>query len=351
MSQDVGPQAGASDQRPVPWRALSAMLVLSPLLILGELPVVDVPIDVGSSLLADLLSAIGAVGILGVAVWTVAAVAPHLALRARTRRADPDTRAAHGEVARLRQEAQATRELIDSAVHELASPVTSMGFQLHALRTSAADRLEGDELALLQRTVEDLGRFNRLVNDLRDSARARDGRLDLQTQRLQLDQLVERQVERHQQGAQARVVALTVHVEAAPRVEGDPDRLAQVLSNLLSNAVSYTPAGGRVRVVVGHAEGLASVQVCDTGLGLDEEDLSRIFEPYARAHQAVESAKEGTGLGLHIARLLAEAHGGRLTAKSPGPGRGSTFTLTLPTARPTGSTDDGRDPTGHGSPG
>lgn len=334
MSHDTSPPGGASDRRTVPWRALSAMLLLTPLLLLGELPAIDLPVDVWPAILADILAAIGALGVLGLAAWTVAAVGPRLVRGTGTQSVDRGTRPARGEVELLRQEAEATRELIDATAHELASPVTSMGFRLHALRTSAADRLEDDELALLEGTVEDLGRFDRLVDDLQDSARARDGRLDLQTRRLHLDQLVEQEVERHQVEAQARDVALSVLVEASPQLEGDPDRLAQILSNLLSNAIGYTPSGGQVRVVVGQTDGLASVRVCDTGLGLAEEDLSRIFEPYARAHREVEGAKGGTGLGLHIAQLLAEAHGGRLIANSPGPGHGSTFTLTLPRADP-----------------
>ncbi len=347
MSQDIGPQATASDRRAVAWRAPSVIFALSLLLILWGLQVVDLPVDMGSSFLADRLPAIGAVGLLGLALWSGAVVGPRLISRSRGRRADTDTRADHGEVAHLRQEAEAAREMIDSAVHELSSPVTSMGFQLHTLQASAADRLEADERALIERTIEDLGRCKRLISDLRDSTRARDGRLDLQTQRLQLDQFVEQEIQRHRPEAQARDVALTVHVEATPWLEADPDRLAQILSNLLSNAVSYTPPGGRVRVVVGQTDGLASVRVCDTGLGLAEEDLSRIFEPYARAHQAVEGAKGGTGLGLHIAQLLAGAHGGRLTARSPGSGHGSTFTLTLPIPPTTGSTDD-QGLAGHG---
>lgn len=347
MTQGIHPEGEPSRQGPLPWRALSAMAVLSPIILLEGLPAVDVPSHLWPPMFTEILRAIGAAGILGLAAWTAAAIGPRLSSRSRTRHAGPDPRADHGEVAHLRQEAQLTRELIDSAVHELASPLTSMGFQLHALRTSAADRLEDDEVALLKRTIEDLGRFKRLVSDLRDSTRAHGGRLDLETQPLDLGQLVEQQVERHQQEAGNHDVALAVHVEATPRLEGDPDRLAQILSNLLSNAVAYTPSGGRVGVVVDQTDELASVQVSDTGIGLEEEDLSRIFEPYARAHQAVEGIKDGTGLGLPIARRLAEAHGGQVTAQSPGRGQGSTFTLTLPLAPPTGTTD-GPDGAGDG---
>ena len=107
---------------------------------------------------------------------------------------------------------------------------------------------------------------------------------------------------------------------------------------MLGNAVGYTPAGGRVNVTGGQTEATCWVAVADTGIGLTADELGRIFERFYRARR--NTARGGSGIGLTIARRIAHAHGGEVTASSPGPGRGATFTLTLPTLRPA----DGRPP-------
>lgn len=108
----------------------------------------------------------------------------------------------------------------------------------------------------------------------------------------------------------------------------DGGRVEQVLANLLGNALAATPAGGTVSVEVGGTNGAAAVTISDTGVGLAKDDLERIFERFYRAGSARGAA--GSGIGLTIARAIARAHGGDVTAASGGPGRGSRFTLTLP---------------------
>jgi signal transduction histidine kinase len=114
-------------------------------------------------------------------------------------------------------------------------------------------------------------------------------------------------------------------------VEGDPTQIRQLVSNLVHNALRYTPAGGRVQCTTMTREDSAHILVSDTGIGIAEEDLERIFEPFTRA----ATIGQGLGVGLAIARRIAQLHGGDITAQSHGPGNGSTFTAILPLARST----------------
>lgn len=130
-------------------------------------------------------------------------------------------------------------------------------------------------------------------------------------------------------------LALVVRADAAVPVRADPDRVMQVLTNLLGNALLATPAGGTVTITARGAARHGAVTVTDTGVGLAKDDLERVFERFYRAPgQPRRSA--GSGIGLTIARGIAHAHGGEITASSPGRERGATFTLTMPLRPPAG---------------
>ncbi|MGH2379425.1 MAG: sensor histidine kinase, partial [Candidatus Limnocylindria bacterium] len=122
-----------------------------------------------------------------------------------------------------------------------------------------------------------------------------------------------------------------IEVDAPERLEGewDPDRLAQAVANLLSNAIRYSPNGGVIQVGVGQADGQVVVRVTDEGLGLTAEEIETIFSAFARASAAKEVP--GTGLGLYITSGIIHAHGGQIWAESPGRGLGATFRFSLPT--------------------
>jgi two-component system phosphate regulon sensor histidine kinase PhoR len=118
--------------------------------------------------------------------------------------------------------------------------------------------------------------------------------------------------------------------EELPAVRVDRDRVGQVLDNIVHNAIKYTPPGGRITLSARHEGRTVAFVVDDTGAGITEEDLPRLFERFYKADKA--RATGGTGLGLAIAKHLVQAHGGRIWAESPGPGHGATFTFTLPVA-------------------
>jgi two-component system sensor histidine kinase ResE len=129
--------------------------------------------------------------------------------------------------------------------------------------------------------------------------------------------------------AQEKGVALHIETAPVPEVAGDGDRLAQVLTNLLSNAINHTPAGGQVRLTTRAVSGGVEIQVQDTGAGIPSADLPRIFERFYQVDKA-RGPRRGTGLGLAIVHEIVTAHGGRIAAASPGLGAGATFTVWLP---------------------
>ena len=222
------------------------------------------------------------------------------------------------------------RSLVADVAHELRSPLTNLLGYLEALRDGVVQP-DPPVLASLHQEVQTLVR---LVEDLQELALAESGQLPLYLQRCDLAEVVRHTVTASQALAEQRGLALAVQVPGAVEVEADPERIGQVVRNLVSNALSYTPAGGRVVVALRDGAGEARVAVSDTGPGIAPEELPRVFERFYRVDRSRSRATGGSGLGLTIARRLAEAHGGRIEVESE-VGRGSTFTLVLPRARPT----------------
>jgi signal transduction histidine kinase len=130
--------------------------------------------------------------------------------------------------------------------------------------------------------------------------------------------------------AEAKRIALHVHADDGLRVRADPKRILQVLFNLLGNAMKFTPEGGRIDVDAHTVDGHVEVSVKDTGPGLTQEQISRLFLPFSQVHDTEHTTFGGTGLGLYISRGIAEQHAGTLSCESAGPGQGSRFTFALP---------------------
>jgi len=133
-----------------------------------------------------------------------------------------------------------------------------------------------------------------------------------------------------------------------PLIEADGDRVEQVLTNIISNSIKYAPDGGAVRISGRRENGRVLVSVADEGLGMTEAQLGQLFQRYHRVESDASKRIRGTGLGLYLTRGLVEAHGGRIWAESPGPGKGSTFSFLLPIKRVERTTEDSRAPAGAG---
>jgi PAS domain S-box-containing protein len=215
--------------------------------------------------------------------------------------------------------------------HELRNPLAALstGLELQRLRDDPQRRRA--IVAMMRRQVEHLAR---LLDDLLDVSRISRGKITLQTEVVSLNDALERAVEEHRgvlPGHRSPRISLTMPPRAIP-VAADPTRLHQILSNLLGNAVKYTPPDGRIWVALEREETEAVVRVRDTGIGLEQAELDTIFEPFRQLDHKGGELRGGLGLGLTLVRRLALLHGGNVAAASRGSGRGSTFTLRLPAA-------------------
>jgi CheY-like chemotaxis protein/anti-sigma regulatory factor (Ser/Thr protein kinase) len=171
-----------------------------------------------------------------------------------------------------------------------------------------------------------------LVDDLLDVTRVTTGKIVLRPVRIELSSLVSQTIDTL--SATGRMEGHVVTFDGQPAwVDGDATRLEQVVTNLVTNAVKYTPAGGTIRVSVGSKEGVATIQVADTGIGIAADLLPRIFDLFTQGRRGLDRSQGGLGIGLTIVKRLVELHGGRVDATSH-PGRGSAFTIRLPAALP-----------------
>jgi two-component system sensor histidine kinase BaeS len=228
-----------------------------------------------------------------------------------------------------RQEAQRRRLTADMA-HELRTPLAALQSHLEAL----LDGVWQPDRARLSGLHEEVLRISRLVSDLEYLARCERDALALRRTATNASAVVEGVVRNHQAQFHAKGVELSFVVEAGserPVLPLDADKLSQAVINLLSNALKFTPAGGRVQVRVGSPADSSGVEirVADTGIGIDPQDLPRVFDRLYRADSSRSRATGGAGIGLAIAKAIVEAHGGTITAESA-PGSGSEFRIRLP---------------------
>ena len=226
----------------------------------------------------------------------------------------------------LAETEQRRAELVSDVAHELRTPLTTIRGYTEGMR----DGVVAPDAAVLSAVLAEVDRLQRLAADLSTLSHADEGRLSLDAVPVDLADVAGRVVESFRVQAVAKGVDLRAAGRGAP-VTGDPDRLGQVLSNLVANALVYTPRGGRVVVDVSAQGPSALVAVSDSGIGLAPGDLERVFDRFYRV-RGVDRPPGGSGIGLAIARAIARAHGGELAAASPGPGLGTTFTLRIPAA-------------------
>ena len=227
----------------------------------------------------------------------------------------------------LQQAEQSRRDMTADIAHELRTPLAVQRAYLEAIQDGIYPLTPDSLEAILQQNHT----LARLVEDLRTLALADAGQLTLNRSPNDLVALVENVVNRFQPQASARQVMLFTEPiqNAIPLFSIDPVRIEQVITNLVSNALRYTPEGGTIRLSLTQQPGQVNLQVQDSGPGIAPIDLPHIFERFYRAGQSRSREEGGTGIGLAIARQLAEAHGGRLSASNH-PQSGALFTLSLP---------------------
>ncbi|MEA2322165.1 MAG: two-component system, OmpR family, sensor histidine kinase BaeS [Solirubrobacteraceae bacterium] len=228
--------------------------------------------------------------------------------------------------AALRRQDELRRATAADVTHELRSALVGVFARVELLQ----DALGRDQQAVLAQMAGDARRLHRLVDDVDRLAEAQGPGLLMHRRPIALDAIVRARVDACGDLSRARSIALSRRVAPA-WVRGDPDRLSQVLENLLANALRYTDPGGRVCVRLDVRGREAAIEVADSGIGIAPEHLGRIFDRFWRAPAAHERTAEGSGVGLALVSELVLAHGGRVEVSSR-PGRGSCFTVLLPLA-------------------
>lgn len=240
----------------------------------------------------------------------------------------------------LREQATALRdadarkdEFLAMLAHELRNPLAALRTVSYMLSRSAPAPAELSSYGgILARQV---GQLTRMVDDLLDISRITRGKIVLDRHPTDLDTILDLAVETTRPSIDARRHRFTVaRLDVPVQVDGDATRLSQVIANLLHNAAKYTPEGGRVELRPRVEGGSVEIVVWDDGIGIDPHFLPHVFEPFSQAERGLDRAQGGLGLGLTLARHLAELHGGTLRAFSRGPGSGSEFVLRLPMAVP-----------------
>src|SRR5262245_1884811 len=234
--------------------------------------------------------------------------------------------------ARLRELDQLKSDFLGNVSHELRTPLTAVKGYVDNLLDGVAGPLNDKPRHYLARVRDNAERLGRMVSDLLDLTRIEAGRIELLPQAVPLADVVSDAVEGLRHVAPGRQVEVTTELVACPPVWVDPDRVHQVLTNLLANAIKFSPPGGEVTVSGGSdADGLVRLAVEDTGPGIAPAERERVFDKFYQVGRVEGERMSGTGLGLTIARHLVELHGGRIWVEDAASG-GAAFVVPLPAA-------------------
>jgi PAS domain S-box-containing protein len=222
-------------------------------------------------------------------------------------------------------------EFLAMLSHELRNPLTPIRNSVYILNQVKADSPQAARAReVIQRQTEHM---TRLVNDLLDVTRISSGKIELQRVRLDVRDLVQKACDDYRSMFDRARVELRVVLPPRPLwIEADPTRLSQVIGNLLSNSVKFTPSGGQVIAEVAAREGAAQVSIRDNGVGIEPDQVEKMFEPFAQADNSLARTQGGLGLGLALVKGLVALHGGTVRARSEGAGRGAEFVFTIPLA-------------------
>ena len=246
------------------------------------------------------------------------------------------TRAFNSMVARVESAQKSQRDFVADVSHELKTPLTSIQGFAQALLDGTADTPQSRKEAA-QIIYDEAGRMHRMALDLLDLARLEAGTADLEMSSVDIGALLRNIVEKFSRQAQALGVNLQVDLPRhLPALIGDGDRLAQVFTNLVDNALKFTPSGGKVTLSASSTGNALDVSVADTGQGISKEAIPRLFDRFyqadpSRARGEISTMQRGTGLGLAIVQEIIQAHDGKISVRSE-VGRGTTFVIHLPLA-------------------
>ena len=257
---------------------------------------------------------------------TALASAVHSALRARERQYQTRAHLQEREEADRRKD-----EFLATLAHELRNPLAPIRNSVSLLRLSGADDPSSHIWEMMDRQVDHMVR---LVDDLMEVSRITRGKIELRKEVLDLEDVIGAAVDTSRPLIESAGHQLSMSLPAEPLlVEADAVRLAQVFANLINNAVRYTDAGGRIAITAQRDDGTATITVRDTGIGIAPEALPHVFDMFVQGNARDARGQSGLGIGLTLVRSLVEMHGGTVSARSAGVGRGSEFVVRMPLAR------------------
>ena len=248
----------------------------------------------------------------------------------------------------LKEADRAKNEFLATLAHELRNPLAPIRAAVKILQIKASANPESQSaLEVIERQTRQMAR---LIDDLLDVARITSNKLELRREQIELREVLNAAVETSRPLIEQRGHKLSVRAASAPiHIDGDPVRLAQVISNLLNNAAKYTERGGRIWLTATRKGNEAVIKVRDTGIGIPAEVLPQIFQMFTQVDRAIHGSEGGLGIGLTLVKRLIEMHGGTIMAYSDGRGKGSEFIMRVPMASshfsqpeiPTDGTEEG----------
>ena len=218
-------------------------------------------------------------------------------------------------------------EFLMIASHELKTPLTSMSMSIALLKETAESKLDDAEKELLQIAVEDTQRLKALINDLLDISKIEAGKIDLSFEKVSVESIITKTLHSFSTLASEKTITIESKIDDELQVTGDFSKLAWIMTNLLSNALRFTPIGGTIRIKAIKTGVYAQISVSDNGIGIPYEFQNKIFDKFFQVASNLNTG--GTGLGLSICKEIVRAHGGTIWVESE-PGKGSTFFFTLP---------------------
>lgn len=242
------------------------------------------------------------------------------------------------ENSRLREEVQKTGaghghrdDFLATVAHELRSPLDAiLGWVSLLQRTETSPEALARALDVIEHNARSQAR---LIEDLVDTSRIHSGKLDVDTVTVDVDSMVRAALDATRPAAHDRNIDLTIDMRGAGAINGDGQRLQQVMRNVLANAVKFTPEGGHIGIVVERAGAHVTIAITDNGIGIRPELLPHVFDRYRQGDDAGAHCRSGLGLGLSISRQIVEMHGGEIRLESDGVGKGTTVTVRLPVTR------------------
>lgn len=234
--------------------------------------------------------------------------------------------AAHDELEELRAQDAFKTQFLNMAAHELNTPLTPIRLQHHLLTTETIGVLTEQQKKAQEVIGRNLNRLSSLISDILDVARLESKALSVEMKPMDLARVVRESLESYAAPAKQVGVSLTAGIPDEAVVQGSAQRISQVVDNLISNAIKFTPEGGRVHVSLQHGD-VTTFSVEDSGPGLTAAQMSLLFRPFSQVHAGDEHG--GTGLGLYICKGILEAHGQTIQCESEGSGKGARFSFQM----------------------